>query len=84
MRRISWTTRWLAGLGVVFVGALTFVFAGRTPSGHGATATPVVTTAPATTPPDTGATGATVATTPPPTAAPVTFPPVRHTHSSGS
>jgi hypothetical protein len=84
MRRISWTTRWLAGLGVVFVGGLTFVFAGRTPSGHGATPIPVTTLAPVTSPPVTGPTGATVATTPPPTAAPVTYPPVRHTRSSGS
>jgi hypothetical protein len=85
MRRISTTTRWLAGVGVALVGALSLFFASRAPSGNSSTPTAVTTpaTSPAATPatyPPAGAGNTTPATTPPP----VTYPPTRHTTSRGS
>ena len=87
MRRISTTTRWLAGIGVGLVGALSLFFASRAPSGSSATPTPA--TAPATTPATTPAitavgSTATVPTAPPTTMPPVTYPPSRHTTSRSS
>jgi len=91
MRRISTTTRWLAGIGVGLVGALSLFFASRAPSGSSATPTPA--TAPVTTPATTPATApaitavgstATVPTAPPTTMPPVTYPPSRHTTSRSS
>jgi hypothetical protein len=87
MRRISTTTRWLAGIGVGLVGALSLFFASRAPSGSSATPTPA--TAPVTTPATTPAitavgSTATVPTAPPTTMPPVTYPPSRHTTSRSS
>jgi len=87
MRRISTTTRWLAGIGVGLVGAFSVFFASQASSGSGATPVPA-TAAPstqATVPPATG-NGSTVTspTAPPATYAPVTYPPTRHTTSRGS
>ena len=86
MRRISTTTRWLAGIGVGLVGAFSVFFASQASSGSGATPVPV-TAAPsqATVPPVTGnGTTVTTPTAPPATYAPVTYPPTRHTVSRGS
>ena len=84
MRRISTTTRWLAGIGVGLVGALSLFFASRAPSGSSATPTPA--TAPVTATPATTAVGgtATAPTAPPTTMPPVTYPPSRHTTSRSS
>lgn len=95
MRRISTTTRWLAGVGVGCVAALSVFFASRAPSGSGATPpanTPATTpaTAPVTTPATAPAGGvdpnpsATVRTVPATTAPPMTYAPSRHTTSRGS
>ena len=87
MRRISTTTRWLAGIGVGLVGALSLFFASRAPSGSSATPTPATApvTTPATTPPTTAVGGtATASTAPPTTMPPVTYPPSRHTTSRSS
>ena len=87
MRRISTTTRWLAGIGVGLVGALSLFFASRAPSGSSATPTPATApvTTPATTPPTTAVGGtATAPTAPPTTMPPVTYPPSRHTTSRSS
>jgi len=91
MRRISTTTRWLAGIGVGLVGALSLFFASRAPSGSSATPTPATApatapvTAPATTPPTSAVGGtATAPTAPPTTMPPVTYPPSRHTTSRSS
>ena len=88
MRRISTTTRWLAGIGVGLVGALSLFFASRAPSGSSATPTPATApaTAPVTATPATTAVGgtATAPTAPPTTMPPVTYPPSRHTTSRSS
>jgi hypothetical protein len=83
MRRISTTTRWLAGLGAAVVAALSLLFASRAASSGTTTPsvnTPVA-TAPATTPSDSGSGSS---AQPVQTAPPVTSPPVVHSHSGGS
>ena len=88
MRRISSTTRWLAGAGFVLVAAFSVYFSEQASSGSGGTSTvntPVATAPPATTPAATGS-GAGSASTPQvvPTAPPITNPPRSHTRSGGS
>ena len=88
MRRISATTRWLAGIGVGGIAALSVFFAGRATSGSGATVVGTPATVPATTPTTapagSGGVTATVPTAPRITAPPVTYAPSRHTTSRGS
>ena len=83
MRRISATTRWLAGLGVALVAALSLFFASRTSSSGSTTSTvnTPVATAPAATP---GESGSGPSAQPVQTAPPATRPPVVHSHSGGS
>jgi len=91
MRRISSTTRWLAGIGVALVAAFSGFFAAKATSSASSTPsvnTPVA-TAPVTAPPvtDNGngtGTGASTPTQPVQTSPPVTYPPQRHTRSGGS
>ena len=92
MRRISSTTRWLAGAGMALVAAFSFFFAERASSSSGSSTpsvnTPAVTAPPATSPAvtDGGSTSASPVqpTRPVQTAPPVTYPPQRHTRSGGS
>ena len=82
MRRISTATRWLAGLGVGLVAALSLLFASRA-SSSGTPAPGVrspVATAPGPSADDSGSSAA----QPVQTAPPVTAPRVVHSHSGGS
>jgi len=87
MRRISSTTRWLAGVGVALVAAFSGFFAAKASNSTSSTApsvnTPSATaaTAPPATDPGVGS-GSPAQTVP--TSPPVTYPPQRHTRSGGS
>jgi hypothetical protein len=88
MRRISSTTRWLAGAGFVLVAAFSVFFSEQASSGSGSTSavdTPVATVAPATVAPaaDNGS-GSVSTPQVVPTAPPITNPPQSHTRSGGS
>jgi hypothetical protein len=84
MRRISSTTRWLAGVGIALVAAFSLFFAERAASSSG-NSTPSMNTPVATAPPATnGGSSSGPSAQPVETAPPVTYPPVRHTHSGGS
>jgi hypothetical protein len=82
MRRISSTTRWLAGTGFVLVAAFSVYFSERASSGGSSTTvnTPVATAPPATDAPS----GSASTPQPVPTSPPITNPPRSHTRSSGS
>jgi hypothetical protein len=84
MRRISSTTRWLAGVGAGLVAAFSLFFAGQASS---SSSTPSVNTPTATAPPaavgDTGSSSGSPAQ-PVQTAPPVTYRPQQHTRSGGS
>jgi hypothetical protein len=83
MRRISSTTRWLAGAGFVLVAAFSVYFSEQASSGNGSTSTvntPVATAPPAT---DNGS-GSVSTPQVVPTAPPITNPPRSHTRSGGS
>jgi hypothetical protein len=87
MRRISSTTRWLAGAGFALVAAFSGFFAAKASSSSSNT-TPSVNTPAATVPTappatDPGSGSASPAQTVP-TSPPVTYPPQRHTRSGGS
>lgn len=87
MQRISSTTRWLAGVGITLVAALSLLFAERAASSSGTTPAvnaPVATAPVATAPPATGGSTSGPSAQPVETAPPVTYPPVRHTQSGGS
>ncbi len=87
MRRISATTRWLAGLGVALVAAFSGFFAAKASSSS--SSTPTVNTPVATAPPVTNggsSSGSTSAqpTQTTPTSPPVTYAPRPQTRSHGS
>jgi len=83
MRRISSTTRWLAGVGFVLVAAFSVYFSERASSGS--SSTPAVNAPVATAPPATdGASGSASTPQPVPTAPPITNPPRSHSRSGGS
>ena len=85
MRRISSTTRWLAGAGVALVAAFSVLFAERAASSSSsAGSSPAVNAPAATAPPATDGAPSGSSAQPVETAPPVTYPPVRHTHSGGS
>ena len=84
MRRISSTTRWLAGAGVALVAAFSLLFAERAASSSSGGSSPAVNAPVATAPPATDAAPSGSSAQPVATAPPVTYPPVRHTHSGGS
>jgi hypothetical protein len=86
MRRISSTTRWLAGVGVALVAAFSLFFADRAASSAGSS-TPSVDTPVATAPAvngDAGSGSTSGSARPVQTAPPVTAPPQHHTRSGGS
>ncbi len=86
MRRISSTTRWLAGVGFALVAAFSLYFGERASSASSSSSsTPAVTAPIATAAPATDA-GSSASPSPQPTqtAPPITYPPQRHTRSSGS
>jgi len=87
MRRISSTTRWLAGLGVALVAAFSGFFAAKAASSSGST--PSVNTPVATAPPvtDGGSSSGSPSAQPSqttPTSPPVTYAPRPQTRSHGS
>jgi len=95
MRRISSTTRWLAGIGVALVAAFSGFFAARASSSSGSTSAPAVNPPSATAPPAAGGeregegehegdSGSATPAQPSQTSPPITYPPQRHTRSGGS
>jgi hypothetical protein len=86
MRRISATTRWVAGVGAALVVALSLLFADRASSSGSSTPPSVntpIATSPATSGGDSGSSAGSPAQ-PVQTAPPMTYPPQQHTRSGGS
>lgn len=90
MRRISSTTRWLAGVGVALVAAFSGYFAAKATSSSSSTPsvqTPAATapaTTPATSPSSVGNDGGGSQAQPTQTSPPITYPPQPHTRTHGS